>query len=42
VAFTAAGLFLILSILGFVHLRWASPQAEVFPKLGARVPASAS
>jgi hypothetical protein len=42
VAFCAAGLFLILSILGTWHLRRAAPQAEVFPKLATRVEANVS
>jgi cytochrome oxidase assembly protein ShyY1 len=41
VAFAAAGLFLILSGLGFWHLRRATPEAEVFPKLATRVEVSA-
>jgi hypothetical protein len=41
VAFSAAGLFLILSGLGFWHLRRATPQAEVFPKVATRVEANA-
>jgi hypothetical protein len=41
VAFCAAGLFLILSGLGFWHLRRAAPEAEVFPKLGTRVQSNA-
>jgi len=40
VAFAAAGLFLILSGLGFWHLRRTAPGSEVFPapavKAGAR------
>jgi hypothetical protein len=32
-AFIGAALLLILSILGFVHLRRVSPEAEVFPKV---------
>jgi hypothetical protein len=36
VAFAAAGLMLILSILGFAHLRRASPEAEVFRASPAR------
>ena len=32
VAFCAAGLFLILSGLGFWHLRRATPEAEVCPR----------
>jgi hypothetical protein len=41
VAFCAAGLFLILSLLGIWHLRRAAPEAEVFPKLGTRVQSNA-
>jgi hypothetical protein len=37
VAFCAAGLFLVLSGLGFWHLRRAAPEAEVLPKLATRV-----
>jgi hypothetical protein len=35
-AWAAAGLMLILSGLGVVHLRRTSPQAEMFPKLTAK------
>src|SRR5215472_2172920 len=42
VAFAAAGLFLILSLLGFWHLHRATPESEVFPKLATKVPANAS
>jgi hypothetical protein len=38
VAFIGAAMLLILSILGFVHLRRVSPEAEVFPNLTARAP----
>ena len=38
VAFIGAAMLLILSIAGFVHLRRVSPEAEVFPKITARVP----
>jgi hypothetical protein len=38
-SFLGAAMLLILSILGFVHLRRVSPEAEVFPKTTARVPA---
>jgi hypothetical protein len=31
VAFIGAGLFLILSVLGFLHARWVSPATEVLP-----------
>jgi hypothetical protein len=41
VAFVAAGVFLILSILGFVHMGRSAPAAEVFPKLATRVEANA-
>jgi hypothetical protein len=41
VAFAAAGLFLILSILGFWHLRKANPESEIFPKLATRVEVNA-
>ncbi len=41
VAFGAAALFLILSGLGFWHLRRAAPESEVFPKLATRVEANA-
>jgi hypothetical protein len=39
VAFAGAGLLLILSALGYAHLRRVSPNAEVFPHLTERVPA---
>ena len=42
VALGAAVVFLILSGLGFWHLRRAAPQAEVFPKVATRVEANAS
>jgi hypothetical protein len=38
VAFAGAAMLLILSILGFAHLRRVSPEAEVFPRITARVP----
>jgi hypothetical protein len=41
VAFCAAGLFLILSGLGFFHLRRAVPESEIFPKLATRVEVNA-
>jgi len=41
VAFAAAGLFLILSGLGFWHLRRTTPQSEIFPKVATRVEANA-
>ena len=39
VAFISAGVMLLLSALGFWHLRRVSPEAEVLPKLGAQTPA---
>ena len=39
VSFITAGVMLLLSALGFWHLRRVSPEAEVLPGLGARTPA---
>src|ERR1051326_8676891 len=36
-AFGGAALMLLLSIFGLVHLRRATPESEVFPKLATRV-----
>jgi hypothetical protein len=41
VAFGAAGLFLILSGLGFWHLRRVTPESEVLPKVATRVQVNA-
>jgi hypothetical protein len=41
VAFGAAGLFLILSGLGFWHLRRATPESEVLPKVATRAQVNA-
>jgi hypothetical protein len=41
VAFAGAGLLLILSALGYAHLRRVPPTAEVFPHLTEKVPAKA-
>jgi hypothetical protein len=41
VAFAAAGLFLILSFFGLWHLRRATPESEIFPKLATKVEANA-
>jgi hypothetical protein len=40
VAFAGAAMLLILSIAGFAHLRRVSPEAEAFPNLTARIPAT--
>jgi cytochrome oxidase assembly protein ShyY1 len=39
VSFVGAGVMLLLSALGFWHLRRVSPETEVLPGLGARTPA---
>jgi hypothetical protein len=39
VSFIGAGLLLLLSALGFAHLRRVPPTAEVFPHLAEKVPA---
>ncbi|HTC71125.1 MAG TPA: hypothetical protein VK662_16265 [Acidothermaceae bacterium] len=39
VAFVGAGVLLLLSILGFAHLRRTDPTAELLPRLGAHIPA---
>jgi hypothetical protein len=39
VSFIAAGVLLLLSALGYGHLRRTSPEAEVLPTLGAHAPA---
>ena len=41
-AFVGAGLMLILSVLGIWHLRRATPEAEVFPKLAPRAQPNAA
>ena len=41
VAFGAAVLFLILSGMGFWHLRRTTPQTQMFPKVNTKVPANA-
>lgn len=37
VSFIGAGVMLLLSVLGFVHLRRTDPAVEVLPKLGAKL-----
>ncbi len=39
VSFAGAAMLLILSALGYAHLRRVSPTAEVFPQLAEKVPA---
>jgi hypothetical protein len=41
-AYAAAGLMLILSLLGFFHLRRTTPEAEILPTIATRVQANAS
>jgi hypothetical protein len=41
-SYIAAGLMLVLSIFGFVHLRRTAPEAEILPKLATRVQVNAS
>jgi hypothetical protein len=41
-SFIAAGLMLILSIFGFVHLRRTAPEAEILPRVATRVVTNAS
>jgi hypothetical protein len=42
VAFGAAAVMLILSVLGWAHLRWTPAEAEVFSGKTAREPANAA
>jgi hypothetical protein len=41
-SYIGAGLMLMLSILGFLHLRRTAPEAEILPKVATRIQASAS
>jgi len=41
-SYIAAGLMLMLSILGFAHLRRTAPEAEILPAIATRVQVSAS
>src|SRR5580693_3154720 len=41
-SFIAAALMLVLSILGFVHLRRTAPEAEILPAIATRVHVNAS
>ncbi len=41
VSFIGAGLLLLLSALGYAHLRRVPPTAEVFPHLAEKIPAKA-
>jgi hypothetical protein len=40
-SFIGAALMLILSILGYLHLRRTAPEAEILPKVATRVQANA-
>jgi hypothetical protein len=40
-AFAAAGILLILSLLGYAHLRRVPAEAELMPKLTGAVPHTA-
>ena len=42
VAFAAAAVMLILSLLGIAHLRRVAPESEVFPKMATRVEVNAA
>jgi hypothetical protein len=42
VAYAGAGLMLILSFLGFFHLRRTVPEAEILPTIATRVPVNIS
>jgi hypothetical protein len=42
VAFGAAAVMVILSLLGIGHLQQAAPESEVFPKMATRVEANAT
>jgi hypothetical protein len=41
-SYIAAGLMLVLSIFGFVHLRRTAPEAEILPRVATRVQPMAS
>jgi hypothetical protein len=41
-SYIAAGLMLILSIFGFIHLRRTVPEAEILPTVATRVHVNAS
>ena len=41
-SYIAAGLMLMLSIFGFVHLRRTAPEAEILPKVATRVATNAT
>jgi hypothetical protein len=41
VSYIGAGLLLALSLLGFVHVRRAAPEAEIFPRVATRVETNA-
>jgi hypothetical protein len=41
-AYAAAGLLLLLSVFGFVHLRRTAPDKEILPKIARRTPVTSS
>jgi hypothetical protein len=41
-SFIAAGLMLVLSVFGFIHLRRTAAEAEILPKVATRVQANAT
>jgi hypothetical protein len=41
-SFIGAGLMLVLSIFGYVHLRRTAPEAEILPNVATRVHVNAS
>jgi hypothetical protein len=42
ISYIGAGLLLVLSVFGLVHLRRAAPEAEIFPRVATRVAVNAS
>jgi hypothetical protein len=42
VSYIGAGLLLLLSTFGFIHVRRAAPEAEIFPRVATRVAVNAS
>jgi hypothetical protein len=40
VSYMGAGLFLLLSLFGFAHLRVTSPESQVLPRISTRIHAA--